>query len=257
LGVLAPVREVTFVHIATAVYVGVTLALLQGAGQAINQWSDCELDKLARPYRPLPSGTISRDEALGLAWLLAIFAVGRAFTVTVTFGLFTLILLFFSVFYSLAPFSPRKVNSLLNNAWMAVSRGFLPFLAVLSVYGKMEDALPWAVFGFLWVFAYQPTKDISDMNADKKFQIKTIPNTYGVKGLQIYMLVVTIIMWIYSAAFLPVMLLLVPLSILAVLGLNKKAKGIENNLSWVSFYVGLGISYLVMFFSNHATLLPW
>ena len=257
LGVLTPVKEVTFAHITIAIFAGVTLALLQGAGQVINQWSDLELDKLARPYRPLPSGAVSRDEALGLAWLLAIFAVGRAFTVTVTFGLFTLVLLFFSVFYSLAPFSPRKVNSFLNNAWMAISRGFLPFLAVLSVYGKMEDALPWAVFGFLWVFAFQPFKDTSDSEADKKFGIKTFFTSFGERGaLRIIRvssaIVVAYIMMLayYDRTYL-VFLLLVPLIIIADITGLKSMKILENNRGWVCFYLGLSFMYILVFIANH------
>jgi 4-hydroxybenzoate polyprenyltransferase len=249
LGVLAPVREITFSHIVTAIYVGVTLALLQAAGQVLNQWSDYELDKLARPYRPIPSGMVSRDEALGLAWLLAIFAVGRAFTVTVSFGLYALAILFFSVYYSLAPFSPRKVHPILNVLWLAISRGLIPFLATLTVYGTFDMAVKWGVFGFLWVLAYQSSKDIHDIEADRKFNIKTIPNSYGIKGYRMYMLIVTIIMWIYSALYLPITFFLLPISIIAVIGTNKKVNGLENDASWCSFYLGLGLSYLVLFFS--------
>jgi len=250
LGVLAPVEEITFSHITTAIYVGITLALLQAAGQVLNQWSDFEIDKLARPYRPLPLGVISRDEALGLAWLLSIFAIGRAFTVSITFGLYALILLFFSVFYSLAPFSPRRVNPILNVMWMAISRGFIPFLAVLTVYGTFEYAIKWAVFGFLWVLAYQSSKDIHDVEADRSFGIKTIPNTYGIQALRVHMIIITVVIWFYAIVYLPMVLWLTPISILALVGLNRKVDGLENDLSWVSFYLGLGISYLILFIAN-------
>jgi 4-hydroxybenzoate polyprenyltransferase len=249
LGTLAPLSTVTLEHIKMGIYVGLTLMMLQFTGQIINQYADVELDKAIdnKRSRPLPSGLLSREEALGLSWLLAIFAVGRGFTISVFFGLITLLLLFFSVFYSLTPFSPRRLNCFLNTGWMAISRGFLPTFAVLSIYGRIEDALPWAVFGFLWVSAYQATKDIHDADADRKFGIKTIPNIYGVKGLQAYMLTMTIIMWIYSITFLPVTLPLVPISILAIIGVNKKVNGLENNLSWCCFYLGLSATYLLMF----------
>jgi 4-hydroxybenzoate polyprenyltransferase len=251
LGTLAPLSTITLEHIKMGIYVGLTLMMLQFTGQIINQYADIELDKTIedKRSRPLPSGLLSREEALGFSWLLAIFAIGRGFTISTFFGLITLLLLFFSVFYSLAPFSPRRLNCFLNTGWMAISRGFLPVFAVLSIYGKIEDALPWAVFGFLWVFAYQPTKDIHDMDADKKFGIKTIPNTYGVKGLQVYMLIVTIIMWIYSALYLPITFFLLPISIIAVIGTNKKVDGLENDLSWCCFYLGLSGIYLLMFVS--------
>lgn len=250
LGTLAPVDSPSYSHIFTAVYVGVTLALLQATGQVINQWSDYELDKIARPYRPIPCGLISRDEALGIAWLLAIFSIGRAFTISIYFGLYALALLFFSVFYSLSPFSPRRVHPMLNVAWMAVSRGFIPFLATLTIYGRIQDVFKWAIFGFLWVFAYQPSKDIPDIEADRMFGIKTIPNTYGLRGFKLHMIIVTFVLWIYSLLYLKAALWLIPISVVAIVGVGRTVNGLENDLSWAAFYLGLGFSYVVLFITK-------
>jgi geranylgeranylglycerol-phosphate geranylgeranyltransferase len=248
LGVLTPVKEITFANIVTATYVGVTLALAQACGQCLNQYADSELDKLIKPYRPVPSGLVTREEALGLSWLLAIFAVGRAFTIGTFFGLIVLVLLFFSVFYSLSPFSPRRVNPFLNTGWMAVSRGLLPIYAVISIYGSMENVWRYAVLAFLWVLAYQATKDIGDVEGDRKFGIKTIPNTYGLKGFLIYEASLTVIVFSFIYVFLPkIMLLLIPISLLALLGLRKQVKGAENNLGWVGFYSGLAFIYVLIF----------
>jgi 4-hydroxybenzoate polyprenyltransferase len=249
-GTLAPVVNITFGNVITAIYVGVTLMLSQFCGQCLNQYADVELDRLAKPYRALPSGLVTREEALGLAWLLALFSVGRAFTISTFFGLVVLTLLFFAVFYSLAPLSPRKLNPFLNTAWMAVSRGFLPVFAVLSVHGRVEDALPWAVFGFLWMMAYQPTKDIVDIEIDRKFKIKTIPNTYGVKGFLVYSGLLTVFMYIYALFNTPMLLFLIPVSAIALVGLNKTVKGMENNLSWICMYAGLAVFYLIMFLNS-------
>jgi len=248
LGTLAPVRELTLANITTSIYVGVTLSLAQACGQCLNQYADSDLDRLIKPYRPIPSGLVSREEALGLSWLLALFAVGRSFTISVFFGLATLTLLFFSVFYSLSPFSPRRVNPFLNTGWMAVSRGFLPIYAVMSVYGSLEDVWRYALLGFLWVMAYQATKDINDAEGDKRFGIKTIPNTYGSRGFLIYSTLVTIIMYLYSIFFLPrIMLLLIPVSLVALLGLKRQVKGVENNLGWIAFYLGLALIFVLVF----------
>jgi geranylgeranylglycerol-phosphate geranylgeranyltransferase len=248
LGVLTPVKEITFTNIITATYVGVTLALAQACGQCLNQYADAELDKLIKPYRPIPRGLVTREEALGLSWLLAIFAVGRAFTIGTFFGLIVLVLLFFSVFYSLSPFSPRRVNPFLNTGWMAVSRGLLPIYAVVSIYGSLENVWRYAVLAFLWVLAYQATKDIGDVEGDRKFGIKTIPNTYGLKGFLIYEASLTVIVFSFIYVFLPkIMLLLIPISLVALLGLRKQVKGAENNLGWVGFYSGLAFIYVLIF----------
>jgi len=252
-GVLTPVRNVSLNHLITATYVGVTLALSQAAGQCLNQYADAELDKEIKGYRPIPSGLVSREEALGLSWLLAIFAIGRAFTISTFFGLTVLILMFFAVFYSLAPLSPRKVNPLLNTGWMAVSRGFIPMFAVLSVYGDLNKAWQYSILAFLWVLSLQGTKDIGDSEADRKFGIKTMPNSYGVRGLLVYAVIIQTVMYLYSCIYAPFMLVLIPISIISLVGMNKEVRGMENNLGWIMFYVGLSGIYLLMFVTERFT----
>jgi len=252
LGVLAPVESVTFEHVKTAVYVGVTLMLLQFCGQCLNQYVDVEMDKLSQKnYRPLPSGQISREEALGISWLLAIFAVGRGFTISVFFGLITLLLLFFSVFYSLSPFSPRRVNPLLNTGWMAFSRGFIPVFAVWSVYGTVGGALSYAVLAFVWMMGFQGTKDIVDAEVDRKFGIKTVVNTYGIAGLKKVMwscIIVYVVLAFYWGKFL--ILSLVPLGVACTFTNERKLGFMENVTSWVLMYVGLALFYVLMFLST-------
>ncbi len=53
----------------TAYAVGASLCLYE-AGMALNDWADREEDAVDRPHRPLPSGRIAPDAALGAAGLL-------------------------------------------------------------------------------------------------------------------------------------------------------------------------------------------
>lgn len=247
-GVLAPVESITFHHLLTAIYVGLTLAFAQACGQCINQYADAELDKLTKSYRPIPSGFVTREEALGVGWLLALFSIGRAFTINLFFGLTVLTLIFFAVFYSLAPLSPRKIHPLVNTGWMALSRGLLPMLAVWSIYGDINQAWPYAIIAFIWVMGWQASKDIPDVNADKAYGIKTIPNTWGVKGLQVTMAICLV--WFGTAAIffnLLGMLLLLPLGITALVTIKKQASLTENTYSWICYYLGLGLIYIIAF----------
>jgi len=254
-GVLTPVKDVTFQHLYTAVYVGITLALAQATGQVLNQYADAELDKIIKSYRAIPSGLVSREEALGLSWLLAIFAVGRGFTISTFFGLVSLILLFFAVFYSLAPLSPRKIHPLANVAWMAFSRGFLPMFAVWSVYGNLDRAWIYSNLAFIWVMGFQGTKDVPDMLGDLKFGIKTIPNTYGVDGLVISMAggmsFYICISMLFSYWF---MLSVLPLAALAIMTIKKESGFAENTIAWNCFYLGLGLIYVLMFINERFIL---
>ena len=248
LGTLAPAQSITFEHVKIAIYVGVTLMLSQFCGQCLNQYADVELDRVVKPYRPLPSGLLSREEALGFSWLLAIFAIGRAFTISTFFGLIVLTLLFFAVFYSLAPFSPRRVHPLVNTGWMALSRGFLPMFAVFSVYGNLNNAWKYSILAFLWVMGFQASKDVPDTQGDEAYGIKTIPNSYGLGGLVTTMVVCSVLYTLLSLYFsVYIMLLTLPLAVLAIATTEKQSRLTENTYSWLSFYAGLGFLYILIF----------
>lgn len=247
-GALAPLKSFGFEEFKVAIYVGVTLALLQAAGQVINQYADAELDRFAKPYRPIPSGRVSRDEALGLGVLLLIAGLARGFLVTPVFGVVCTVLAFMSVYYSLPPFSPRRVSALLNTAWLALARGFLPVVAVWSVYGDVYDSIPYATVATVWVLAFQPTKDIGDAVYDTMFGVKTIPNTYGLKWFRRWCVANTVLLVTLILLFrLYVFTLLVPLAIFNIIALGKTSKLVENNLAWAGFYTGLAVFYVLLF----------
>lgn len=240
--------ELSLSSLLLAIYVGTTLALAQATGQIINQYADAELDAIIKSYRPIPAKIIHRDEAIGIAWLTAIIAIWRAFTINTTFGTITITLIFFAVFYSLSPFSPRRIHPIFNILWMATSRGLLPVIAVWSINGNLEKALPYALIAFLWVLGFQSTKDIPDSQVDRNYGIKTIVNTYGDAGLFILMLLST---WLFMITIaitrLVLMTFLIPIAILSIYGRNKKSRVTENNYGWLGFYVGLAFFFVLMF----------
>lgn len=250
LGVLATV-DFSWEKFMVAIYVGVTLASCQAAGQVINQYADADLDRLVKQYRPIPSGLISKEEALGMGWLLALFSIARAFTITVPFGLLTVLLLFFAIFYSLSPLSPRKVHPVLNIFWMAISRGFLPVIAVWSIYGHWVSALQYAWIAFVWVLAFQGTKDVEDATADKKFRIRTLYNEYGASSFLGWMIACIFIL-VYSIVQtqLLIMFALIPLAIFSIWGFNKKSRFTENTYGWLGFYAGIGLFFLLLFLNR-------
>ena len=47
----------------TIIPASLTLAILNGASNALNQVTDVAADKISKPYRPIPSGVISPGEA--------------------------------------------------------------------------------------------------------------------------------------------------------------------------------------------------
>jgi 4-hydroxybenzoate polyprenyltransferase len=227
------------------IYIGLTMAFAQAAGQIVNQVVDKDLDKEIKPYRPIPQGWFSPDEALGLAYLFSLLAIARGFTISVYFGLMTCVMLFFAVFYSLPPLSPRRVNPLLNHLWVSFSRSVVPIMAIMGI-----DGWKYALLAFIWAFGWQGTKDIPDIIGDRRCGIKTIANTYGIKVLRALSGASTIF-YIMLCLYLdiPLFLLLAPLALYGLLKYTDEWRG-ENTASWAVYYVGLGLIPLLVMIHN-------
>ncbi|MEM2258209.1 MAG: UbiA family prenyltransferase [Candidatus Caldarchaeum sp.] len=237
-------------RLSDAIFVGVTLALLQAVGQITNQICDIEADAINKPYRPLPRGEITIAEAWSLAWLLAVIGLCRAFLCGFTFGFFAILLLVMAVFYNIPPRLKRR--AWLGNIWLGISRGFIPLLATWSIYGSLNNSFPYLVGGLagLWVMALNVTKDLPDVEGDRKVGDITLPVKYGVeKTIRI----------IRGLAFLPFAFIavaslvdsrmlvffgLAPVGVLALLGFKIKIMT-ENTLSWAAFYGGLALIYVL------------
>ncbi len=80
--------------------VGVALLLYMG-GLVLNDWADKEEDSRDRPDRPIPSGSVGRSAALGLALFLLAAGIGLAFAVSLRCAVVALILSATIVFYDL------------------------------------------------------------------------------------------------------------------------------------------------------------
>jgi 4-hydroxybenzoate polyprenyltransferase len=242
-------------HWLEIVYVTFTLMLCQAAGQVINQACGVDEDKINKPYRPIPSGKITAKEAYGLGFLLIVISLWRGFMVNLSFGLWVSLLLFFAVFYNLKPIQARKIVWV-NLLWMSISRGFLPLVAIWSAFGNLFELKPWLLgsVAFLWVFAFQPTKDITDVEGDRKYGIRTLPVVYGVGRTKTFMRwasitpFIPLILYIQSGILPLPYLLLVNLAVvreIGVWGFERKTETFENTVSWISFYAGLSLIYIL------------
>jgi len=245
---------------AKVVYVALTLALCQAVGQVFNQAVGVGEDTINKPYRPIPRGEISVNEAYGVGVLLIIVSLGRAVTITLAFGFWALILIFFAVFYSMKPIEARKYFGV-NLVWMAVSRGLLPLVMIWSAYASPFVAKPWAIgcLAFFWVLAWQPTKDLMDVEGDEAFGIPTLPVRYGAKKTKEYILSMSMVPWFWLLVFLATeilpatyvwLLLLIFLELVGLWGFDKEFAFVENNLSWMVFYLGLGMIFVLSFIAE-------
>jgi 4-hydroxybenzoate polyprenyltransferase len=161
-------------------------ALLNAASNALNQIHDLELDRVNKPTRPIPAGTISLraarvgTAALYAAAVLAAFAIapdGRrevgwivAFTAVLTWA------------YSAPPVRAR------NSWWLgplviAVPRGLLLKVAGWgSLAPIFSDREPWILGGvfFVYILGAAPTKDFADIEGDRAGGASSLPIRFGI-----------------------------------------------------------------------------
>ena len=158
-----------------------TVALVNAASNSLNQATDVEADKISKPYRPIPQGVIPPESAQSLAYILYLFALLRAVTINVWFGIFIFLIMVFTVTYSLPP--RMKKYLFINQIWIAIPRGLFGILASWSVFGDPFTPTPLIIgsIATFYLIGGMATKDIVDRIADMKTGTRTLINTYGTK----------------------------------------------------------------------------
>ena len=162
-------------------YASFTIAIVNAAANALNQATDAEADKISKPYRPIPRGIVKADSAQSFAYVLYLFALLRAATINVWFGIFVFLIMIFTVTYSLPP--RMKKYLFINQIWIAIPRGMFGILASWSVFGNPFTPTPLIIgaIATTYLIGGMATKDITDSEADKKTGVSTLINTFGSK----------------------------------------------------------------------------
>jgi 4-hydroxybenzoate polyprenyltransferase len=236
------VNDVNMENIIVGLLIGLSLACVQAVGQIVNQVADIELDRYVKPYRPLPQGKVAIDEALGLAFGLAIIGSASATLASKYFALAYLVMLSLAVYYSLPPFTPRYHSAWLNHIWVSASRSLVPFLAVMG-----KEGLVYAMIAFTWAIGWQGSKDVLDADYDRRFGIKTLANVYSVNTLIGLALVSSItIAFLSILTFKPVFLLSAAYGVYGTSRYMDRWRG-ENVYGWFVFYTGLALIGLLAF----------
>jgi geranylgeranylglycerol-phosphate geranylgeranyltransferase len=163
-------------------------------GMAINDYFDAHIDKINKPKRPIPSGAITRRNALAFSAFL--FVLGNA--------------LAFRVSESLMPLYVSLIASLLLIAYAAklkrvimIGHLTISFLVALTflfggiIAGNIGKILILAVLAFLSNTGREIYKTIEDALGDKKMNVKTITIKLGAiraKMLANYFIVAAVIL---------------------------------------------------------------
>src|SRR6185503_1138816 len=167
-------------------YGALMAAVLNAASNAINQIYDLAIDRINKPKRPLPSGTLTIPEAwrftwvaFVVAWVLAWLAAPEGRRECFWIVLFTSVLVWA---YSAPPFRTKR-HGIWANVTIAIPRGLLLKVAGWSTVKTIWGLEPWyigAIFG-LFVLGASSTKDFADIEGDRADGCQTLPILYGVK----------------------------------------------------------------------------
>lgn len=162
--------------IETAAPVFLAVFLLTGAGNAVNDYFDREIDAVNRPGRPIPSRRISPEAAL--RWSLALFAAGCALA-----GLVSQICLAIAAINSILLFfyaRNLKAMPLAGNLCVAYLTGstFIFGGAALGTEGIDANLIPFSL-SFLATMSREIAKAIEDIEGDRQGGARTLPILAG------------------------------------------------------------------------------
>lgn len=237
------------------------LALICGNGYivGINQIYDIGIDKVNKPYLPIAAGDLSVKSA----WFLVLFlAVAGVLIVGVNFGPFISALyclgLFLGTIYSVPPFRMKRYP-VVAFLIIATVRGFLlnygVYYATRAALGlPFEWSSPVAfitTFVTLFALVIAITKDLPDVEGDRKFQISTLATKLGVRNIAFLgsgLLLINYIGAVLAAIYLPQAFrgsLMIPIHVALALGLVFQAWRLES-----AKYTKEGISEFYRFIWN-------
>jgi geranylgeranylglycerol-phosphate geranylgeranyltransferase len=153
---------------------GITGALITAGANAINDACDIDIDRINRPDRPLPRGSLTVHDARRMWLIVSSAALGINLflnSAALLIAVFAVALLYF---YSVR----LKRTVLIGNLVIGLMTG-MAFIYGGVVVGRIEHAVVPAIFAFLVNLARELLKDVEDMEGDRREHAVTLPVQYG------------------------------------------------------------------------------
>jgi geranylgeranylglycerol-phosphate geranylgeranyltransferase len=147
-----------------------------GAALVVNDYFDFEVDKVNAPERPLPSGAVTKREAITLGIVLSLLGLLPAAFLGPVYFIFTLVFWVIGFLYNWR----FKETGLPGNLMVSSSVAFTFILGAMTV-GQPWNALVWifALMAFFIDLGEEITGDALDMEGDLKRGAKSIARSMG------------------------------------------------------------------------------
>jgi len=190
-----------------------SMMIAVGFANIHNDLLDIETDRINRPDRPLPSGAISLKKAKIACLVTAIAPVALGFALSITHGLFYLVLIAFLFAYN----KILKRLPLVKNIMVAILCASPLLISVIDGHYWNPRLYPPAVFAFLLTLAREIFKDLEDVSGDMLGGIITFPVAAGTKKALHLAIFITVFTLLFLP--LPVLTLTYPVSFLLFTGI--------------------------------------
>ena len=192
LGDLTSIKEYPEVLFATT-----SVLFFMGAGNAMNDLRDIEIDRVAHPNRPLAREALSEKEAKRLTISLALLSLSslvacclmmddeRLYTLSI-YGIVALLMLSYDSFLEL------KNKGLVGNVSISLLVAAVTLYGASSV-GELTNPLIWYVSGVVFFvnLAREIIKDCQDLDADSETRV-TLPMKIGLENSRMVAYVLTL-----------------------------------------------------------------
>ena len=192
LGDLSSITEYPEVIFATT-----SVLFFMGAGNAMNDLRDIEIDRIAHPNRPLAREALSEKEAKRLTIFLALLSIGslvacclmmdneRKYTLSI-YGVVALLMLSYDSLLEL------KNKGLVGNVSISLLVAAVTLYGASSV-GEVTNPLIWYVSGVVFFvnLAREIVKDCQDLDADSETRV-TLPMKIGLENSRMVAYVITL-----------------------------------------------------------------
>lgn len=236
----------------------ICIAIGAGASGALNMWFDADIDSIMKrtSNRPIPSGNISKSEALTYG---IIMAAGSVYVMGVLINWFSAIFLAFTIFFYVFIYTIWLKRKTIQNIVIGGAAGaFPPVIGWISTEASitLEPILLFLII-FFWTPPHFWALAIVTSDEYEKANIPMMPNVMGNKVTINRILVYSIIMSFtaISPYFIDMVsiIYLIPVSILSLtfvflaaqLYVSKNDKSIKNHSKKLFIY---SIYYLFMVF---------
>jgi geranylgeranylglycerol-phosphate geranylgeranyltransferase len=171
------------------------------AAMVINDYYDRKIDTINEPHRPIPSGLIKPNEALGFVVVLCV--VGFVFAFSVSWACFLVAAI--SLVITATYLTVGKRNGLPGNFLVSACVA-IPFIygSFVSVNTVPLNVWLFASMAFLSNTGREITKGIVDVKGDRALGVKTLAVRFGEKAAA----VVAVVFFVSAVALTPVTWLL-------------------------------------------------